>query len=93
MRNQAHEQTLILVVVPAMGVAVPGQAHAYLDPASGSIILQAIVAALAGIAVAGRLYWSRLKSMFGFERKSKVIDDNQGKDNNTVQSHKSENLE
>lgn len=41
-----------------------GPSHAYLDPGTGSIILQSI---LAGIAVAMgvlRLYWYRLKAFF-----------------------------
>ncbi len=36
---------------------------AYLDPGTGSMILQAIAAGLAGVAVAGKLYWRRLKSL------------------------------
>ena len=39
-------------------------AFAYLDPGTGSIILQGLLAAIAGALVAGRLYWSRLKSFF-----------------------------
>jgi hypothetical protein len=44
--------------------AMAAPAHAYLDPGTGSIILQSI---LAGIAVAMgvlRLYWYRLKAFF-----------------------------
>jgi hypothetical protein len=37
---------------------------AYIDPASGSAILQAIVAALAGAAVAMKVYWARIKNFF-----------------------------
>ena len=51
---------VLIVTVAAMGYAAPS--HAYLDPGTGSIILQSI---LAGIAVAAgflRMYWHRLKS-------------------------------
>lgn len=44
--------------------AFAAPAHAYLDPGTGSIILQSI---LAGIAVAMgvlRLYWYKLKALF-----------------------------
>ena len=34
-------------------------AHAYLDPGTGSIILQAIIGALAAIVVALKLYWHK----------------------------------
>ncbi len=38
-------------------------AYAYLDPGSGSVILQAIVAALIGSALAIKVFWQRIKSM------------------------------
>lgn len=37
---------------------------AYLDAGSGSVILQAIVAGVAGGGVVARLYWSRVKRFF-----------------------------
>jgi len=37
-------------------------AQAYLDPGTGSIILQAAIGAIAGALVAARLYWGRIKS-------------------------------
>jgi hypothetical protein len=38
---------------------------AYLDPGSGSFMIQALVAALAGIAVTVRTYWSKIQSFLG----------------------------
>lgn len=38
---------------------------AYLDPGSGSIIIQLIIAALLGLGVFVRVQWSRIKSLFG----------------------------
>ncbi|MDQ3890489.1 MAG: hypothetical protein M3312_08055 [Actinomycetota bacterium] len=35
---------------------------AYLDPGSGSMIVQVIAGGVAAAAVAGRLYWRRLKA-------------------------------
>ncbi len=37
---------------------------AYLDPGTGSLILQAIVATLAGAIVAVTAYWQKIKSLF-----------------------------
>jgi hypothetical protein len=37
---------------------------AYLDAASGSMIVQAIVAGVAGVAVFAKLFWRRLTSPF-----------------------------
>jgi hypothetical protein len=39
-------------------------AHAYLDPTTGSIILQGLIAGVAGITVVLRLYWGRIKTYF-----------------------------
>jgi hypothetical protein len=36
---------------------------AYLDPGSGSMLLQALAGGVAGFAVIGRLYWRRLKRL------------------------------
>jgi len=37
---------------------------AYLDAGSGSLIVQAVVGGVAGVAVAAKLYWRRLTSRF-----------------------------
>lgn len=47
---------------------------AYLDPGAGSMILQALAAGVAGVAVVGRLYWSRLKRALRFGRASSKSD-------------------
>jgi len=39
-------------------------AYAYLDPGTGSMILQAIVGAIAVGAASASMYWHRLKSFF-----------------------------
>lgn len=45
-----------------------GNAHAYLDPGTGSMILQGILGGIAAVAVVGRLYWDRLKRLLGFSK-------------------------
>ena len=37
---------------------------AYLDPGSGSMLLQALAGGVAGFAVVGKLYWRRIKRVF-----------------------------
>lgn len=39
-------------------------AYAYLDPASGSLLVQLIVGGLAGLSVLARLFWKRITSAF-----------------------------
>lgn len=36
----------------------------YIDPGSGSVILQVILAALLGIGVTVRLFWGKIKTLF-----------------------------
>jgi hypothetical protein len=52
----------------ALGAAIaPGDGArlAYIDPGSGSFILQALVAAVAGAAVAISAYWRKVKQFLG----------------------------
>ncbi len=62
-------------VLPALGVLgfVAFPAHAYLDPASGSMLLQMIVGGVAGAALAIKMFWHRILGFFGV--KPKNIDD------------------
>ncbi len=40
----------------------------YLDPGTGSIILQAIAATFAGAVIAVRFYWKRILKLFGIKK-------------------------
>jgi hypothetical protein len=52
--------TLIVLVF----VLPTGPAHAYLDPGTGSIILQMLLGGVAGGLVVVRLYWARIRLWF-----------------------------
>jgi len=41
---------------------------AYLDPGTGGMLIQIILGGVAGLAVAGKLFWHQLKSFFRFGR-------------------------
>jgi hypothetical protein len=43
-------------------------AHAYLDPGTGSMILQLLLGGVAGLLLAGKLYWQKLVTALGFKR-------------------------
>jgi hypothetical protein len=43
-------------------------AYAYLDPGTGSMILQVLLGGVAGIALAGKLYWQKIRSFIGLAR-------------------------
>ena len=39
-------------------------AHAYLDPGSGSMLLQLLLGGVTGVMVIAKLYWQRIKGFF-----------------------------
>ena len=49
--------------------AFPPPAQAYLDPGSGSMLLQILLGGTAGLAVLLKLYWQRLLLVFGRQAK------------------------
>ncbi|GGD48656.1 hypothetical protein GRI62_07910 [Erythrobacter arachoides] len=55
-------------LVAMLSVAAP--AHAYLDPATGSIILQAVIGGIAGATLFFRTQLYRVKSFFVRDRKA-----------------------
>jgi hypothetical protein len=62
-RKTLGQGAAFLLFLVLLFVAAP--AHAYLDPATGTVIGQALVAVLAGSVVAFRVYWARIKRLFG----------------------------
>ena len=49
-----------------LGALYPGQAHAYLDAGTGSMLLQVVIAGVTGAVITVRLYWARIKArLFG----------------------------
>jgi hypothetical protein len=60
---------VIVLAVSLMLASVPiRSAYAYLDAGTGSMILQVLLGGAAGLALAGRLYWQKLLSLFGIKR-------------------------
>ena len=53
---------------------IPSPAYAYLDPGTGSTLLQGLIALLAGVGVTARMYWARIASAFGSRKQSRVPD-------------------
>ena len=59
--------TLLLptVATAADASSQPTLTLGYIDPGTGSFLVQAIVAAVAGIAVTSRMYWEKIRVFFG----------------------------
>ena len=68
-QKNARERATLLT---AFGLAVwwvavlAPRAEAYIDPSAGGMLVQLILAGTAGVAVLGKLFWGRVKRLFGF---------------------------
>ena len=47
----------------------------YIDPGSGSLLFQALIAGLVGVIAFLKIYWQKVKSFFSFKKKSKDFSD------------------
>jgi hypothetical protein len=56
--------TTMFIVLLLAFFLFPREAHAYLDPGTGSYIIQIALAAIVGIGFGVRLFWGRIKSFF-----------------------------
>ena len=61
MRNRSLRVVAAAAVLAALAAA---PAHAYLDPGTGSMLLQGIIGAFLAVGVTLRLYWHRIKGFF-----------------------------
>lgn len=59
-----------LLTAMAVLLLTASHAHAYLDPGTGSAIVQGILAAFAALAVTAKLYWHRLLRLLGIGGKT-----------------------
>ncbi len=58
-----------------VGTTLPVTAIAYLDPGTGSMLLQVILGGIAAVAVALKLFWYRIIAFLGFKKKAPAEDD------------------
>jgi hypothetical protein len=66
--TRATERTMIVtsLALAAWWVLVLApRAEAYIDPSAGGMLVQLVLAGTAGVAVLGKLFWGRIKSLFG----------------------------
>ncbi len=60
--NSTNALIFGLVLLSAISFASP--AHAYLDPGTGSMLVQLLLGGVAGALVVGKLYWTHIKAFF-----------------------------
>ena len=56
---------LILCAAVLFASAVTGNVQAYLDPGTGSMAIQMVLAAIVGALATIKIYWTRIRSLFG----------------------------
>ena len=54
---------VVAIVVSTISVW-PSESFAYIDPGTGSILIQGIIGAIAAIGVTLKLYWHRIVALF-----------------------------
>lgn len=67
------EKLCLLGTLLVCGAAISPAAHAYLDPGTGSLILQGLIAGIAAAAVTLRLYWDKVKAFFSSNKHEKQL--------------------
>jgi len=55
----------LIILSVLLVVLFPRSSHAYLDPTSGSILLQVLLGGVAGAALALKLFWHKIVGLFG----------------------------
>ena len=56
-------------------LAISIRAEAYLDPGTGSMLLQVILGGIAAVGVAIKLYWHKLRAALGMAKKANPEDE------------------
>jgi len=57
---------MVVLVFVIGAVILPLNAYAYIDPGSGSLILQIVFGLLVGFVVAGKMFWRRFLDFFSW---------------------------
>ena len=56
-------------------VLLAGPVDAYLDPGTGSMLLQVILGGIAAVGVAIKLFWYKIRAAIGLSKKSEAGDE------------------
>ncbi|MDA0662508.1 MAG: hypothetical protein O3B08_06700 [Proteobacteria bacterium] len=71
----ARQIGFVSAIATALVLASHTPAHAYLDPGTGSMILQGIIGAVVGGLIALKLYWARLRNFLSARHSRRAADD------------------
>lgn len=71
------DKTAVAILCAAL-MLTASPAYAYIDPGTGGLLVQLLTGGVAGLLVLVRLYWHRLRSVFGLEARDKASTDDRG---------------
>jgi len=54
-----------ILILSLIVLSVPQTAHAYIDPSTGSMLVQILVAAFAAVGYTVKVYWGKIKTFIG----------------------------
>lgn len=54
----------VLVMTVVFSIVLTRSAHAYLDPGTGSMIIQVLIAVFLGAAASARIFWKQIRGFF-----------------------------
>jgi hypothetical protein len=60
-----NSKCLIVFLTVLFTLTSAAPAFAYLDPGTGSVIYQTVIIVVLAVAATGRLWWTKLKKIFG----------------------------
>jgi hypothetical protein len=63
------------IIITVLLLLMFTDAVAYLDPGTGSMLLQVILGGIAAVGVAIKLYWHKLRAAFGMAKKEETEDE------------------
>lgn len=69
------EEQMMKLITTLVLLMVFTDVFAYLDPGTGSMLLQVILGGIAAVGVAIKLYWHKLRAAFGMHKKEQTEDD------------------
>lgn len=84
MSNRKINKVFVISATSLAAGAWALPAYAYLDPGTGSMLIQGIIGAIAAVGVTLKLYWHKIKLMFsGRKTEDKKTDEPQDSDSKT----------
>ena len=79
------KRTFRFMAIMGAGVAaiVTNPAFAYLDPGTGSALVQGLIASIAALGLTLKVYWHRVLGFLGLRRKSEALETEEQSTKNT----------